>query len=319
MAKNKSEDIAETRNTQKSWFARGKLLLTAEYAVLHGAKALALPTQQGQHLKVKESPGSELIWKSYDHRGQIWFEGKFDLMGFDVINASDEGIARTLRKVLRAACRDNGDFLSQWKKYQVETRLDFPREWGLGSSSTLVYLVAEWAEANPFLVLFDSFEGSGYDVACAGADGPILYELSDDSLHYESCDFHPGFHEQLYLVHMGEKADSQEAVKRFLKGKKPTRAQLDRITEITEAMVGIGDLAGYEELVLAHNRIISEMLGTDAPGTEIFSGYWGTIKPLGAWGGDFVLVSSSRGKEETQKFFNEKGFSLFKAYNEIIH
>ena len=35
------------------FYSHGKLLLTAEYAVLDGAKALALPTKLGQSLEVK--------------------------------------------------------------------------------------------------------------------------------------------------------------------------------------------------------------------------------------------------------------------------
>lgn len=319
MAKSKSEDVAETKMAQKAWFARGKLLLTAEYVVLHGARALALPTIQGQHLKLKESPGSELIWKSIDKDGKVWFEGKFDLMGFDVISSSDDETARSLRKLLRAACRDNGDFLSQWKKYQVETRLEFPRDWGLGSSSTLVYLVSEWAEANPFLVLFDSFEGSGYDVACAGADGPILYELSDESLHYESCDFNPSFQDQLYFVHLGKKADSKEEVKKYLKGKKPSKQIIERISGISDELLAASDLADFEALIREHNDLISGILPITPAGKEFFSDYWGVIKPLGAWGGDFVLATSDRSMEETKAYFNEKGFSVFLPYKEIVY
>lgn len=318
MAKSKSEDIAETKSSQRSWFARGKLLLTGEYVVLHGATALALPTRQGQHLKLKESPGSELIWKSYDHEGKIWFEGKFDLMGFDVTSTSDEATARSLRKLLRAACRDNGDFLSQWKKYTVETRLEFPRDWGLGSSSTLVYLVSEWAEANPFLVLFDSFEGSGYDVACAGADGPILYELGEDALHYESCDFHPSFQDELYFVHLGKKVDSQEEVKKFLKGKKPTQSIIERVSEITGSMCKAGSLADFEKLIDEHNRLMEGVLPLEPPGRR-FPDYWGKVKPLGAWGGDFVMVTSERGEDITRAYFNEKGLPVLLPYREMIH
>ena len=319
MAKTKTAEPKEAKKKQSSWYARGKLLLSAEYVVLHGARALALPTRLGQHLKLKESSGSELIWKSYDHEGNLWFEGKFDLMGFDVLKASDEETARSLRKVLRSACRDNGDFLSQWKKYIVETKLEFPRNWGLGSSSTLVYLISEWAEANPFLVLFDSFEGSGYDVACAGADGPILYQLSDDALHYESCDFDPPFKDQLYFVHLGEKADSQEAVKKFLKGKKPSASIIDRISELTLAMVSEKKLSNFEKQIDEHNSIMADLLPLEPPSRSQFSDYWGKVKPLGAWGGDFVMVTSDRSEKETRDYFNDKGFSVFLPYKEIIY
>ena len=37
-----------------SYFSNGKLLLTSEYAVLGGAKALALPCRKGQNLEFKK-------------------------------------------------------------------------------------------------------------------------------------------------------------------------------------------------------------------------------------------------------------------------
>ena len=37
----------------KVFYSHGKLLLTGEYVVLDGAKALAIPTNKGQYLTVK--------------------------------------------------------------------------------------------------------------------------------------------------------------------------------------------------------------------------------------------------------------------------
>ena len=37
----------------QKFYSHGKLLITSEYAVLDGAKALAVPTKLGQSLKVK--------------------------------------------------------------------------------------------------------------------------------------------------------------------------------------------------------------------------------------------------------------------------
>ena len=37
-----------------SYFSNGKLLLTSEYGVLGGAKALALPCKKGQNLEFKK-------------------------------------------------------------------------------------------------------------------------------------------------------------------------------------------------------------------------------------------------------------------------
>ena len=49
-----------------SFYGRGKLLLTSEYAVLSGARALALPCQKGQKLTFEPLDSNELLWESFD-------------------------------------------------------------------------------------------------------------------------------------------------------------------------------------------------------------------------------------------------------------
>ena len=67
------------------------------------------------------------------------FSAEIDLMGFDVTESTDESISKFLRKLLKACCQNNSEFLSHWKKYKVDHYLEFPLEWGLGSSSTLIH------------------------------------------------------------------------------------------------------------------------------------------------------------------------------------
>ncbi|HUR31157.1 MAG TPA: hypothetical protein VMZ69_06970, partial [Saprospiraceae bacterium] len=116
--------------TKRHYKANGKLLLTGEYLVLNGAISLALPCKLGQSMNVNERPGSEIVWKSYDRKGQLWFSGSFDLMAFDCIDCTDKDVANSIQQLLKAACRQNSEFLSQWRKYSVETYLEFDRDWG---------------------------------------------------------------------------------------------------------------------------------------------------------------------------------------------
>lgn len=48
---------------------------------------------------------------------------------------------------------------------------------------------------------------------------------------------------------------------------------------------------------------------------QLFQEYPGAVKSLGAWGGDFILVT---GNEDTPKFFEEKGFETVIAYKDMI-
>jgi len=49
-----------------------------------------------------------------------------------------------------------------------------------------------------------------------------------------------------------------------------------------------------------------------------FDDYWGSVKSLGAWGGDFVLATSNRTEEETRAYFTQKGFKTFLKFQEMI-
>ena len=46
--------------------SNGKLLLTGEYLVLDGAKALAVPTIFGQSLSLELIDEAKIIWSSFD-------------------------------------------------------------------------------------------------------------------------------------------------------------------------------------------------------------------------------------------------------------
>jgi hypothetical protein len=50
---------------------------------------------------------------------------------------------------------------------------------------------------------------------------------------------------------------------------------------------------------------------------KFFKDYWGQVKSLGAWGGDFAMVTSDRSPSETRDYFAEKGFTTFIPFSEI--
>ena len=68
-----------------SFYSNGKLLITGEYLVLDGALSLAIPTIYGQSLTVRPISEKQLVWKSLDEKGKIWFEERYKLyaMGED--------------------------------------------------------------------------------------------------------------------------------------------------------------------------------------------------------------------------------------------
>ena len=171
-----------------NFYSNGKLLLTGEYLVLDGAQSLAMPTKFGQDLIIEKIKEPQIIWASFTHEADCWFEAVFDLpklrLSSCTFNSDKEGsaemIAETLLDILQEAKRLNPDFLKTDGGFVIQTKLTFPRNWGLGSSSTLINSVASWANVDAFQLLWNSFKGSGYDIACAQNNTPILYQIESD-------------------------------------------------------------------------------------------------------------------------------------------
>ena len=88
-----------------------------------------------------------------------------------------------------AARKLNPDFCSSNEGYNVISTLNYPLLWGLGSSSTLIAAVAGWAEIDPFSLHFEVSKGSGYDIACAISNGPIVYSLREKNPEFEQVKF----------------------------------------------------------------------------------------------------------------------------------
>ncbi len=292
-------------------------MLTGEYAVLDGAKALGLPTKMGQYLEVKRTTSSDLLWESYDKDGKKWFKSTISLFDFAPLATTDEAISETLQKILKSAVRLNSEFLSQWNGVKIETKLEFPLDWGLGSSSTLYYLVAEWADVNPLMLYFKAETGSGYDVACAFAEGPLEYLNSPDEVAYTEVDFNPKFKDSLYFVHLNQKQNTSQSVKEYLKNVKNKAVLVKAITKITEDIQGSKTLGDFESLLTEHENLISHHTGFAKVKDRLFSDYKGVIKSLGAWGGDFVLATASK-DENPAEYFASKGYKTIIKYKDMI-
>ena len=137
----------ERKKGDQYFYGHGKILLTGEYFIIDGAKSLALPTSLGQSLSISYSPSFDplLTWKSYDHDGKLWVDTKFEFWRFDILKPNPTPEDIYLQKLLREARKLNSHFLRDEEDVLVEARLEFPVKWGLGSSSTLIYNIAQWA------------------------------------------------------------------------------------------------------------------------------------------------------------------------------
>ena len=298
---------------KQTFYSNGKLLLTGEYAVLDGAKGLALPTKFGQDLTVEQTDGSAIYWKSYDCDGSIWCEETFSLE--EIINRKrDENETRnTLIKILNEAYLLNQEVFQ--KGYSVETRLTFPKFWGLGTSSTLINNIAQWLKVDAYTLLQNSFGGSGYDIACARHNSPLVYRLQDGKPVVKEVAFEPAFKECLYFVYLNKKQSSKIAIASYNKNTSSKAAMIAEINSITEEILTAQNLHSFCELLEKHETILSNFMGLEKVKTVLFSDFSGTIKSLGAWGGDFILAVA---EENPHAYFRKKGYETIVLYSEMV-
>jgi mevalonate kinase len=307
----------------QKFYSNGKLLLTGEYVVLDGATSLALPTTFGQDLVVQSIKEPLLIWESYDERGITWFQAEFRMSDLRIVSEtfnsetdnSKETLAISLQKIVLHAQKMNPKFLNSKTGFHIKTNLSFPRNWGLGTSSTLIHNIASWAEVDPYELLFASFGGSGYDIACAQNDTPISYQLKDKKPIVKPINFKPIFSDQLYFVHLNVKQNSRSGIKKYREFDGDKENVIQDISTITDEMVNCDNLSEFERMLKAHEQIISKVIHNKPIQELVFKDYFGQTKSLGAWGGDFILAT---GNQDTPAYFKEKGFETVVSYKDII-
>ncbi|SHL48240.1 GYDIA family GHMP kinase [Flavobacterium saccharophilum] len=300
-----------------TFYSNGKLLITGEYLVLDGARAFALPTKFGQNLIVKEGQNQEIIWKSYNYDDQLWFE---DVIYFsEIINnveAKTETVKTTLITILHEAYLLNADFINKSEGYEISTHLTFPKNWGLGTSSTLLNNIAQWTKIDAYTLLKNSFGGSGYDIACAQNNTPIVYRLEKSLPIVEKVAFNPEFTKNIFFVYLNKKQSSKVAITAYYNNKNENLSEnIQDNNKITKAILEAKTLNEFAHFVEKHEIHLSNILELATIKEIAFPDFNGVVKSLGAWGGDFVMAIS---KENPKEYFIRKGYETILTYDEMI-
>ena len=301
--------------SQTTYRANGKLLLTGEYLVLHGAKAIAVPLNVGQQMVVSNTNSSDtLLWQAF-YKNQVWFSCELNPEDFSVQNTSHSEKSEALSQIFKTIKSLNPEFVPEAGS-KFETTLESSPEWGLGSSSTLISLLAQWAGTDPFMLNELVFNGSGFDIACATADGPILYVRNNPVLPV-ALDY--PFSDQLFLVYSGRKKRTATEVSTFLKEKRVSDQLIDEVSLLTDEFSGCRDQNEFNLLIRLHEEIISKVIGRISLKPEYFGDFKGEVKSLGAWGGDFFLVSTNKLTfNEVRKYFENKGLMTVFKWDDMI-
>lgn len=299
----------------ETFHANGKLLISGEYLVLKGALSLAVPCQFGQRMEVEKINSDALHWKSVLMNGDVWVEEIIDIHALSKkITASDS----ILHQILKSTIRQKPDFSKTLLNKKVTTFLEFPLQWGLGSSSTLIHLISQWSGADAITINADVLNGSGYDIACAGVHRPILFKKDEEGAVWDTVQFTPPSPEKIFFVHLNRKQNSKESVENFLITNKKFTEEIETISEISEALLFCDNFSDFIILLQEHEEVMQYVLQQEKIQSELFSDFPGVVKSLGAWGGDFVLAAAEMNGTEAISYFRTKGFDTVINYNQMV-
>lgn len=301
----------------KSYYSPGKLLITSEYVVIDGARALTLPTRFGQKLSIKETDTGRIEWTANNSNGKPWLEVTMDSSSLSVITSNDPFKAEKLSMILQAAQSLSKSFPKNGAI--IETQLDFPNEWGLGSSSTLLCNISKWLSIDAFSLHFKVSNGSGYDIAVGMKSTPLVYAVKNQSPVIEKVRFLPDFREHIYFVYLNQKQISDQEVAAYNEMKKDLslNAVVASFSRLTASLLETKSLEQFEQQLSHHENMMSHILQRDTVKESLFQMYQGGIvKSLGAWGGDFVMITAQ--SEGDLNYFIDKGYTTILKFDELI-
>lgn len=302
----------------KSFYSNGKILLTGEYLVLKGAEALAFPSKFGQKLEVYPIVNdNKIVWQAYD-KNKLWFTALFDLISFNIEETSDTKSAQYLKKLFEYIDKNSSIFSEFKSGIKILTQTNFPRNWGLGTSSTLINNLASWANINPYELLTSVSKGSGYDIACALSESPILFQRKKGNKPIvQSIEFKKDFLNKLYFVYSGNKKETEDAVLKFLNSEKSFNTEINTLNHITRQIIETDNFYEFCELIVLHENILCETIKEPGLNSK-FQNFEGVVKWLGAWGGDFFLAASNSEKQYLEDYFETQNTGEIIPFKELL-
>lgn len=290
--------------------AHGKLLIFGEYVVLDACQALSWPTRFGQTLKVVSSSSETfgVEWISVDWTGKRWFKAYMD--EYFVSAATSDLIISDRLEALMKGIRQLKPELDDDKNLEsLEVQSNYPLEWGLGSSATLVSLLAQWAGVDPMELFFLTQKGSGYDVATASSEGPILYTLqSEKNYKVEPIQLSVQDYPGLCFLFLGNKQSSAEGINHYQKTVSNRKELAQEMNTMLQAFYANPTRALLMETMRKSEELLSKHLNLKKVKDKYFPDFPGEIKSLGAWGGDFVMVLPDDPQFDSVQYFVSKGY-----------
>ncbi len=299
---------------ESHFFSPGKLLLTAEYFVLDGALALAVPTKVGQEMTVRKEESNQHIisWNAF-HQGKTWLNVLLNFETWSILETNIPEAAAFVQDLLQGIAKRNPRAFQSGNRYHFTTNLQFPPNFGLGSSSTLINNLAEWSGTDAFDLNSEYLKGSGYDIAVAQQKQAILFQNQPEMM-VKPVMFEPAFKDDLIFVHLNRKQDSRKGIELY-RSQRKNPALIQEFSELTNRFLHAENIGSLENVIREHEVKLSSFLGISGVQNQLFSDYGGAVKSLGAWGGDFVLATKTEGWEN---YFRSRNFPEIFSWEELI-
>jgi mevalonate kinase len=308
-------------NTGKltSFFSNGNLLISGEYFVLAGAKALAVPLKYGQEMKIVSNNNSRnvILWKT-NELGQQWFSTELICENLEIKKCSNTDVAQHLQKVLKAVQTFKPELFNKDMSYDITCDVGFRMDWGWGSSSSLTANIASWSGIDAFILNKQISSGSGYDIATSMSSSPLIYQLTNENRKVEKVAFNPLFRKFISFIYLGKKQSTELSIEKNIESVKRDKYLIPLINSLTEKIAAEENVEEFVRCIVEHERIISETLRMKRIKELHFSDFKGEIKSLGAWGGDFAMVVSSLDLISVKQYFKKKNIEILFRFDEIV-
>jgi hypothetical protein len=114
---------------------------------------------------------------------------------------------------------------------------------------------------------------------------------------------------------LNKKQDSKAGIARFKEKREKINNQIQLVSEISKQLIHEQKLSEFEKLIQEHEKIISSIIELPTVKESLFPDYFGTLKSLGAWGGDFILAT---GNKDTSQYFIDKGYATILKYSDMV-
>ena len=141
-----------------------------------------------------------------------------------------------------------------------------------------------------------------------------LIQLKNGQKIIDKVSFKPPFHEKIYFIYLNKKQSSISEIENY-NNKKVSESTINEISNITSMILQCSSMESFEKLIESHELIISKLISKLTIKETLFKDFNGSIKSLGAWGGDVIMVTSH---SDPSQYFIEKGYSTIFKFEELL-